>query len=305
MSSSSSADWIRRLKIRHLEVFLTLDTSPTLSSAAERMHMTQSAVSHWLSDLEALVGTRLVNRDRGIQLTKAGETFRLLALRVLGDVSRTKEELQAIVGSAPEMLRIGTTSAGAAGSVSGAVIAFQAAYPEIRIRLEEGGLIALVEGLEKRQLDLFVGTLDGQIHKPNLEHVVLRDEELVPIVGRGHPLSRLSQPNWADLADYPWIMPPKGTLVRTIVENIMLQHGRADLHPHVETISFLAMEAMLRETEYVAITSGTVSKHLANFSSLHALPLREGRLPQGVVWRRGDISRTAHSFIQQLRSHHS
>ncbi|ALM83483.1 hypothetical protein ASB57_11335 [Bordetella sp. N] len=288
------------MKIRHLEVFLTLETSATLSSAAERMHMTQSAMSHWLSDLEALVGTRLVKRDRRISLTKAGETFRLLALRVLGDVARTKEELQAIVGSAPEMLRVGSTSAGAAGIVSQAVVAFQKEHPDAVIRLEEGSLATLIDGLEKRRLDLFVGTLDGQVHKPGLDHVVLKEETLVPIVRRDHPLTKVHEPHWADLAEYPWIMPLKNTLVRTILEGVMLEHGRADLHPHVETVSFLATEVILGKTDYVAITSGTLARRLADFSSLRALPLQHGHLPQGIVWRRGDKSRTADSFIAML-----
>ncbi|MGT2492692.1 helix-turn-helix domain-containing protein [Cupriavidus basilensis] len=49
--------WARRMKLRHLEVFLTLVESGGITAAAEAMHMTQPAVSHRLKDLEDVVGT--------------------------------------------------------------------------------------------------------------------------------------------------------------------------------------------------------------------------------------------------------
>ena len=54
--------WARRLKVKHLESFLVLDEAGTLTEAASRMHMTQSAMSHWLADLEETVGMPLVIR---------------------------------------------------------------------------------------------------------------------------------------------------------------------------------------------------------------------------------------------------
>mgnify|MGYP001213555400 CR=1 FL=1 len=45
---SEGTSWARRIKVRHLESFLVLDEAGTLRAAAERLHMTQSAMSHWL-----------------------------------------------------------------------------------------------------------------------------------------------------------------------------------------------------------------------------------------------------------------
>ena len=68
--------WARRLKLRHLEIFLTLASAGSVTAAARLMHMTQPAVSHWLSDIEDLVGTPLFLRNRGLRLTEAGESWR-------------------------------------------------------------------------------------------------------------------------------------------------------------------------------------------------------------------------------------
>ena len=59
--------WARRVKVRHLESFLVLDEAGTLTAAAARLHMTQSAMSHWLAELESVVDTVLVVRGRTSQ----------------------------------------------------------------------------------------------------------------------------------------------------------------------------------------------------------------------------------------------
>jgi hypothetical protein len=53
-----SIPWARRLKLRHLETFLVLESAGSITAAAERMHMTQPAVSHWLADIEDVMGSR-------------------------------------------------------------------------------------------------------------------------------------------------------------------------------------------------------------------------------------------------------
>jgi DNA-binding transcriptional LysR family regulator len=49
---SEGLSWARGIKVRHLESFLVLDEAGTLTEAAVRLHMTQSAMSHWLAELE-------------------------------------------------------------------------------------------------------------------------------------------------------------------------------------------------------------------------------------------------------------
>ncbi|WP_235610639.1 LysR family transcriptional regulator [Bordetella sp. H567] len=124
--------WISRLKMRHLEGFLILNSSRTLSDAAARMHMTQSAVSHWLTDLESIAGTRLVLRGRQLQLTPAGEALRGLAMRVLGDLNRTHDEFSSIRQGASARLHIGSVTAGVAHLVPARSAPFKRITPAFR-----------------------------------------------------------------------------------------------------------------------------------------------------------------------------
>ncbi len=117
--------WARRLRMRHLESFLVLIDAGTLTLAADRLHMTQSAVSHWLGEMEELVGARLVLRGKQMRLTPAGEAVRKLALRVLGEVSRTNDELVSLERGEVSRLHIGSVTAGIAHLLPRAILAFQ------------------------------------------------------------------------------------------------------------------------------------------------------------------------------------
>ena len=58
------AQWISRLKLRHLTVLVSIARHGSLTAAAEALHMSQPAVSKWLADIEAALGVRLFARWR-------------------------------------------------------------------------------------------------------------------------------------------------------------------------------------------------------------------------------------------------
>ena len=71
---------------RHLRYFLAVAQTQHMTQAAERVHVTQSTLSHQISQLEALLGVALFDRvGRGIRLTQAGELFRIKSDEVLAD----------------------------------------------------------------------------------------------------------------------------------------------------------------------------------------------------------------------------
>jgi LysR family cyn operon transcriptional activator len=72
------------IELRHLRYFLEVARHEHVSRAADALHVTQSTLSHQITQLEALLGTQLFDRiGRGIQLTDAGRTFSDYARRAL------------------------------------------------------------------------------------------------------------------------------------------------------------------------------------------------------------------------------
>jgi DNA-binding transcriptional LysR family regulator len=301
IEATDAASWARRLKVRHLECFLVLHDSGTLSEAAVRMHMTQSAMSHWLTDLEAMTGVKLALRGRRVELTPAGQALRRLAIRVLGDVTRTHDELGAIAEGATRSIHVGSVAAGISYVVPQAIVGFQRERPEVVVRITEGVLDALLEGLEKREMDVILGSLDSRAYGSHLEHEVLFEDDMTVISGVKHPLAARSKVNWTDLFDYPWAMPPKGTLMRARLDAALLNRGGAGIRPRVETGSLIAVESLLRQTDYIAVWPASLARHLAALGGVHILGLSDRFGPVGAVWRAGDRQPEVEQFMTFLR----
>ena len=83
------------LEVRHLTTLLAIEEAGSLMEAAERLHVTQSALSHQLKDLEGRLGAALlVRRTRPVQFTTAGLRVLALAREVLPRVQQTERELK-------------------------------------------------------------------------------------------------------------------------------------------------------------------------------------------------------------------
>ncbi len=295
--------WARRLKIRHLNTFLTLSESSTLTDAAARMHMTQSAMSHWLSELESLTGVRLVTRGKRVQLTPAGHAVRRLAVRVLGDISRTHEEIASIEKGRIARLHVGSVSVGVAHLVPQSILRLQKAHPRVAVQTAEGSFNALLEDLEKRELDVVVGPIDARAFSPRLRQQVLFEDRIVAVSGRKHPLRRHRGPSLSMLTQYPWVMPPHGTLMRTRLDAALLAHGGAAVVPRVETNSLFTLQTLLADTDCIGICSEAVSRHLMALGLVHVVPLAADIpfAPIGAVWREDRDDEMTRAFVNALR----
>lgn len=295
--------WARRLKVKHLESFLVLDEAGTLTEAAVRMHMTQSAMSHWLADLEELVGMPLVTRGRRIQLTPAGVIMKRLAVGVLGDISRTQAELSAVAEGRSARLHIGSVWAGVARGVPQALAQFQALHPYISVTVSESPFGNLLEGLENRQLDVVVGSLDSRAYQARLEHRELFEDNVCLVVGRASRFWDTAGPvRLADLLQENWIMPPKGTLMRSQLDTALLDTGASWLLPKVETAAITTLQALVHQGDYVGVCSEAMAEYQAGLGSLRILPLdRTIRFgPVGVVWSRDHPSEAVRLFVDHI-----
>lgn len=295
--------WARRLKVRHLESFLILHDAGTLTEAARRMHMTQSAMSHWLSELEALAGVPLATRGKRVQLTPAGEAMRRLAVRVLGDIARTHVELGSIAQGLAARLHIGSVWAGVAHLVPQSIADFQRQHPNVSIRMTEAAFNVLLDGLEKRDLDLVVGSIDARAYGPHLRQEVLFEDNVCAVVGTHHALAGSGPLHLSALIRYPWVMPPRDTLMRTQLDAALLEHGGSGILPRVETPTITTLQTVLQATDYVGVCSEAMARHLQALGLLRIVPLTRTIPfgPVGVAWRRDGDHGIAQAFIDTLR----
>ena len=303
---SEGTSWARRIKVRHLESFLVLDEAGTLTAAAERLHMTQSAMSHWLAELEGVVGTPLVVRGRKVQLTPAGRLLKRLAINVLGDISRTGREMNAVAEGRVPRLNVGSVWAGIAGGLPEAVSAFQLDHADVAVSIHDGPFDNLLRGLETRALDAVIGVLDARAHQPGLDHQVLFEDQVAIVIGHGskhwHQAEGLS---FTDVLQEKWVMPPSGTLTRIQMDAFLIEQAASWLVPKAETASLAMMQALLHKGDYVGVCSESMADYMASLGLFKKIaigsPIRFG--PITVVWNREQVSATLFDFVRCLVEH--
>ena len=267
--------------------------------------MTQPAVSHWLADIEEVIGSPLFVRGRKLKLTPAGEILRRHAERMLGDVQQVDEELKALRSGLAGRLQIGCIHSAALTMVPRAIADLQERHPNIVVHVEEGTMVDLLDRLGKRAFDLVVGTIDVRAHQYGFTTEVLM-EDVVRIVCRPeHPLARKRKPTWQEAAAYPWVLPPANSLSRVRVEEAFAQQRVALPRPRVETVSVAAIQAHLRETDCLAPLSGLVADFHTSLKLLSRVSLTPvSRFAElGMVWSQASSNGLLCEFLASLRKH--
>ena len=174
--------------------------------AAERLRMTQPALSRQIQRLERTVGVTLLERDsRRVALTPAGRAFLDEARRLLAAAQRAPATARRIASGRAGTLRVGFT-AGAGFSLLGPLLTrLSTALPDLDVQLEEMVTGEQRQALQRGDLDLGLGR--PPVDPAQLDSLPLLTEQLVLAVPRGHQLERRPGPlRAADLADEPLVM---------------------------------------------------------------------------------------------------
>lgn len=164
-----------QLKLRHLEVFNALIEAGSVSRAAERLNLTQPAVSIALGNLEAELGFRLFHRDRGF-FTPTGEAMLLHGEAALGllAISRIEQRAEEIRSGVTGSISIATNGALAINFLPGLIAAFQRDNPGTRIELRVHSSRQIAAWVGGRQID--IGLIDTPVPVAGLNAELFRLE---------------------------------------------------------------------------------------------------------------------------------
>ena len=239
------------VEIRHLRAFLAIAEERNLTRAAQRLHLTQPALSRTLAQLERLVGARLVDRStHHVGLTDAGRRFERAAF----DAVRAVEAAVAAAGGEELPLRLGHSwSAGLHLS------ALMRAWNR-----EPRPCALVVLRHDDRSAGLTSGRVDaalmrGQVDAGRFRSVVIDEEPRVAVLRADHPLAERRRVELTDLADGDLVV----TTIGTTTPALWPGPGRPRIATEVTTI----------DDWLVAIASGIgFGVSVASTATLHPFP---------------------------------
>lgn len=195
------------LEIRHLETLSAIRDAGSLQEAAERLHVTQSALSHQLRDLEVRLKTPLLNRrTRPARLTTAGLRILALADEVLPRMKATERELQRLAAGRTGRLHLAIECHSCFQWLMPALDAFRQNWPDVALDLSAAFSFAPLPALLRGDLDVVI-TSDPQ-DMDAVQYLPLFSYELVLAVAAANPLAQYKYIEPEQLADQVLITYP-------------------------------------------------------------------------------------------------
>ena len=271
----------------------------TITEAAERLQVTQPALSRRVRQLEAFLGVELLNRGKkGVSLTPSGEMV-VLEARILSDrFDHLRAEVAAHARLEGGTVRIGGGATAVSFVLPGAIAAYQARHPSVRFEVKEAGSREVADNVVNGQLELGVVTLP--VRSRDLDIYPLMEDEIVPVCRGDHPLARVRALSAEQLDGQGLVGFEAGSAIRGLIDNA-LQAAGVELNLVMELRSIPGIVRMVATTGNIAFVSrmGVAADTTIKVLEVSDLDIRR---QLAVITRRGvPLSPAAASFSVTLR----
>lgn len=229
------------MNLESLKIFRNVVESGGFSKAISRSHMSQSAISKQIQNLEASVGQRLFNRTtRSLQLTPAGKLLYERSERIIGELEETRQILRNFEGKLQSQLSIGTTASIGISYFPGIFTNFTKHNPHCRLTVRSEFSPILLRQVEQRELDCAVVCLPPNLPK-NIRVSKTFMDPLILVASHDFIQKQKNESPGKKplqiLAKEPLILIGAHTYTRKIIDHFLFEKGLT-VYPSMELDSF-------------------------------------------------------------------
>ncbi|RAS22216.1 MULTISPECIES: LysR family transcriptional regulator [unclassified Pseudomonas] len=195
------------IDLRHLRTLHALRETDSMPEAAERLHLTQSALSHQFRELENRVGMPVfVRKSKPVRFTTAGLKVLQLADQVLPLIRTTERNLSKLANGTADRLHIAIECHSCYQWLMPSLDAFRSTWPEVELDLASGLAFAPLPALQRGDLDLVVTS--DPLALPGITYVPLFGYEAMLAIDKHHALREKAYVEPADIASQTLITYP-------------------------------------------------------------------------------------------------
>ena len=260
---------------QNLKAFITVANSGSFSESAEQLHLTQSAISKRIAQLEHQIGKKLFDRiARQVTLTEAGTELLPRAQRILQEYENALQAINDLSGEASGTLRLAISHHLGLHRLPPVLKQFAQQYPKVTLDIEFMDSEKAYEQVLHGQSEVAIITLALESHH-NIHSQKIWNDPLRFICAQDHPLATLTKPELKDLAEYPIILPGLNTYTGRIIQNLFQQEGIPLKAPmstnYLETISTMVEiglgwsvlpETLVRELHVMPFEQVSIAREL-------------------------------------------
>ncbi|OIR07061.1 HTH-type transcriptional activator CmpR [mine drainage metagenome] len=224
------------VSLKQIRAFVTVAQAGSFTAAASRLHLTQSAVSVLISELEAEFGLRLFDRTtRLVQLADAGRDFYPVAEKILADLHNALSSSKELVAKKRGRVSVASTPLMASILLPKAIGEYTAIYPGISVILQDTLAGLIQQKVRDGTADFGIGTFEKAGRELVAEPFMA--DTLVLACPAGHPLAAKASVAWRTLAGHPFISLSRDNSVGQLIRNCLADAG-VEVHSAYE-VSYL------------------------------------------------------------------
>lgn len=197
------------MTLSQLQIFSLVAELRGFTSAASRLGISQSAVSHALKSLEQELGVELIRRHQSlVELTDIGQQLLLRARAILGLAATMEQEAADARGMKRGTLRIGSFGPTSSMKLLPAILQrYRQAHPGIEVHIDEGPDRQVLQWLEERRIDVGFVVLPQE----RFDCFALVEDQMVALIPSQHGLASKDSVSLAELCDDPFILTEAGS----------------------------------------------------------------------------------------------
>lgn len=308
------ADWenwiARHLRLRDLHVFATVAKEGSMARAAQRLGITQPAISKVVADLEYTLKVRLLDRGRrGVELTAYGRALLRHGDAAFDELKQSVMDIDFLSDPTSGELRIGCPEAIADANLPPILLDFSRRYPRVSLTvIEVPPPVRNLTALYDRTCDIILVRMETAASDhtlgddANVEE--LFEDRVVAAVNKTSPWARRRKIDLADLVDTPWILTMKNTFNHNSVMDAFQSRG-LPMPPVVLMSQLVPLRAyFLAHGDYIATFATSILEFNSELYDLKELPIRlsdKRSIIAMVTLRARTLNPIAERFIEHIR----
>jgi DNA-binding transcriptional LysR family regulator len=261
--------------------FYEVARSGSIRQAAERLHVSPSAISRMITKAEHRFQAELFERQtKGMHLTAAGRILAEQLGGVLTQLHDARTQIDELKGLRRGEVRLHCIEGIVQDLLPRALAAFHRRYPQISFRVYTGGSDAIVEALLANQAD--VGIAFNLRRRPDIDVLFTFSQTLHTLVSKDHPLRRKRSVRLKEVVEYPIAMPDQSFGVRAMLDGALRKSG-LEVPMFITTNSISLTRAIAQSGEAITITPPFAASGELASGQLFAIPIVGRSLLKGTM----------------------
>ena len=206
------------MELQNLQAFISVSETGSFSKAAEKLFLTQPAVSKRISSLEQTLNVRLFDRiGKTVQLTEAGAALLPGSRRILAELEESRRIIGNLSGHVSGSLKLGTSHHIGLHRLPNVLRSFIQQYPQVDLDIHFMDSEEALDAVLKGELELAIATLPEKAPE-NLTTNIIWHDPLTIAVAHDHPLAKSGSITLKQLIQHAAILPSQSTYTRALLE---------------------------------------------------------------------------------------